>query len=205
MSSYSFYFLFDYFSFEAKITPVLNALINGSSRELEQVAVELVKDNPEIWDFVGYSRVPLYDDDEKGIEDVINAGVLPWLLLVIFNYCSEFARQDVDYRILRQAGIDEKTINMLTDPKSLGNLLEKVASKIVPTNYIDNKGLIKNFNINDCPMGWLDIDDIEKIRVILQTNMEQTKTSTSAQNNLLSMLDKAITSKRALILGRWFN
>ena len=198
MSSYSFAFLFDYESFKAKVTPALEALVNGSSRELQQVALDFVIDNPNIWDFVEYSRVPLYDDDdEKGIDDVVDAGVLPWLLLVISNYCSKVYKP-VDFRIFRQLGIDEDVIRMLTQGRPLGDLLIKIEPKIIPNDYVN-----EDININDCPIDWLSIEDIEKIMTIIEGKIEHA--STSSFDIVLTVLHNAIASKKAVIIGSWFN
>ncbi|MFN8412346.1 MAG: hypothetical protein U0Z26_08160 [Anaerolineales bacterium] len=206
MSFYSFTFLFDYSGFKEKISPALDALVIGNSDELQQMAVDLTKENPKIWDFVGYSRVPLYDDDlEKGLDDVVNAGVLHWLLLVIFNYCSNFSRDNhfADSEILRQVGIDDVIIDMLKNPKPLGDLLINISPKIIPTSYMDG-----NFNINKCPLYWLSVDEVGKIKTAIQTNVKQTnvkQTNTHSLDGLLAMLNNAVDSNKTLLTGFWFN
>jgi hypothetical protein len=203
MSLYPVAFLFDYFEFKEKIAPALDALVNGNSRELEQLAINLVKENPKIWEFIAYSRVPLYDHDiEKSVEDVIGAGVLAWLLLVISNYCSRIDHR-VDYGILIESGVNEETVEILWNGKPLAGLLININPKIVPANYVDTTNDEREFSVNDCHVGWLDFDEIEKMKTTIQANMKLNKTS--AHDNLLTMLDEAIVSKKTLILGFWFN
>jgi hypothetical protein len=189
VSIYSFAFLFDYLNFEKKISPALNELMNGNFRELERIAIKLERDNSEIWDLVELSRIPHYDNDlKKGSEDVVGAGVLPWLLLVISSYCSGFSHH-LDFGILEEIGIKEKPLE---------SLLINIAPEFVPTDYADGK-----FTINDSALYWLGLNDIEKIKDILRTNVKQAGSGES--NGFMTLLDNAMAANKALILGWWVN
>lgn len=196
MSAFPFAFLFDYSGFEAKIASPLNALIAGDFHPLQQTAISLAKINPEILSLAELSRIPFYfKGDRKRVEDIDDAGILPWLLLVIFSYCSDFTTQ-LDYSIINQVGLNRN--HTIDNTKSLGDLLIKIVPKIVPEEYAD-----EDLCINDCPLGWLDFHDIEKINAVVSANTKQYRTSTD--DKFLMILEKAIASKQNIILGYWFN